>query len=161
MQPQDVFNRTFETTTAALDRWLDTIATDALIDRERTSEFWRVRLRPHQANACPVELMLSRGQTFDLDIGSESAVGHPVVNFSLFLPLLQAIAEGHVTHRAWSAQATGSVLTHEMIVRLPDGQDWTMRRLIMAGTAATELSAVARERSYVPYRRSEVAPPKA
>lgn len=153
MQPHDVFNRAFDATTTQLDQWLTLVAADADIEHERTANYWRVRLRPHQPGACPVELMLSRSQSYDLDAGSESVVAQPLTDLNLFQPLLQAVADGHLVHRTWAAQATGRVLTHELIVHLADGRDWRTRRIVHAGTAATELDAIARDRSYVAYRR--------
>lgn len=153
MQPQDVYNRLFDSTTAALDGWLATIGDVATIDKERTADYWRVQIRPSQSNACPVELMLSRKQTFDIDIGSESLTRQPVKDLTLLQGLLRAVADGNVVLRTWSAQATGAELTREIRAHLDDGREWSMRRLLHAGSAATELSAVARDRVFVAYRR--------
>ncbi len=154
MQPQDVYNRQYEATTAALDRWLTTITDVAAIDKERTADYWRVQIRPFQLNACPVELMISRNQTFDIDIGSESLTRQPVKDLTLLQGLLLAVASGNLILRTWSAQATGAELTREIRAHLEDGREWSMRRLLHAGSAATELSAVARDRVFVAYRRA-------
>lgn len=153
MQPQDVFNRAFDVATAELDRWLTAQASVASIDRESRPWYWRARIRPHVANACSAELMLSRNQTFDLEIGDEGLASQPISDFSLYLPLLQEVAAGNVVIRSWSALATGGILTREAIVTLPGGQFWSIRRFISAGTVGTESSAVARDQHYVPYRR--------
>jgi hypothetical protein len=153
MKPQDVFNQAFDRATAELDAWLPSLADDAVIDRERMPMYWRARLIPHQANACPVEVMLSRSQVFDIEAGTESAEGQPLQDFGLFLPLLQAVVDGHVIQRTWLSQATGSELNREWIVEIAPGQTWSMRRHVRAGTAATELSAVATDHAFVPYRR--------
>ncbi len=154
MQAHDVFNRAFDDATAAIEAWLPTIARDATVDRERTEQYWRVRLTPHQAEACPVELMLSRSQMFDCDVGPESAVGLHISDLGLFLPLLKAVVEGRVVLRTWSALATGSELVREMIVDVATAQQWTVRRLVQAGAAATEATAVASDHVYVAYRRA-------
>lgn len=156
MQPQDVYNRLFDSTTAALDKWLATIGEVAAVDTERTSDYWRVQIRPYQLNACPVELMIARNQTFDIDIGSESLARQPVKDLTLLQGLLHAVADGNVVLRSWSAQATGAELTREIRAHLDDGREWSMRRLLHAGSAATELSAVARDRVFVAYRRPVV-----
>ncbi len=153
MQPQDVYNRGYDATTAGLDRWVGTLGDVAHVEREQTSSYWRVRIRPRHSNTCPAELMLSRGQTFDLDVGSEAIVAQPAHDLALFQPLLEAIAHGQVVNRIWSAQATGAELAREMIVRLPDGRAWSTRRLVSAGTAETDLGALATDRAYVAYRR--------
>jgi hypothetical protein len=153
MQPQDVFNKTYEATTASLDHWLASVEPDAVIDHERAADYWRVRLIPHATTACPVELMVSRQQTFDLDIGAESLIGQPITDLAIFQPLLEAVVSGHVVARTWSAVATGAPLTKEVIVTLETGEQWPINRRISAGTAATELSAIAQDRVYVPYRR--------
>ena len=98
--------------------------------------------------------MISRDQSFDIDIGTESLVNQSVADLTLFLPLLQAIADGHVICRIWSAQATGIELIREIFVQPADHRDWSMKRIISAGTATTEMSAVACDRAYVAYRRS-------
>ena len=153
MQPQDVFNRGFDAAIASLDRWLDSIKDVAHIDREETAQYWRVRVEPRCPNTCPAELMVSRHQTFDLDIASECIVDQPASDLTFFQTLLEAVCDGRVVSRIWSAQATGAELTREVIVDLPDGRAWSTRRLISAGTAATDLSAVASDRVFVAYRR--------
>ena len=153
MQSQDIYNRDFDAATAVLDRWLRSLAPVAAIDRENTQGYWRARLNPHEPNTCPAELMLSRSQTFDVEVGPEGLANQPVSGFALFLPLLQAVAGGQVVHRTWSALATGSAVASEILVHLAAGQQWTARRIINAGSASTELTATAREHVYVPYRR--------
>lgn len=153
MQPQDVYNRAFDATTAAMDRWIETIKDVAHVEREQTNNYWRLRVRPFEPNSCAAELMLSRSQTFDLEIATEGLSSQPVTDLSLFQPLLQAIAEGRAVKRNWSASATGVELMREIIVRLTDGREWTMRRMVSAGTAATETSALANDRVFVAYRR--------
>lgn len=154
MQPQDVFNQAFDKATDEIDAWLQTMATVAAVDLERTAGYWRARLAPRGHNACPVELMLSRRQVYDIDIGGESLVAQPLEDVTLFLPLLQAIAAGHVVKRDWLARATGTTLTREKFVHLSDGRRWSLRRVVMAGTAATETSALARDHTYLGYSRS-------
>jgi hypothetical protein len=153
MQPQDVFNRAFDDATAAIDAWLSTVAGTAIVDREKTDTYWRLRLTPHEDTACPVELMLSRAQTFDCDIGRESAEAQPITDLGIFLPLLKSVTEGRVFLRTWSSLATGSEIMREQIVRLSDAQMWSIRRMVRAGSAATEATAVARDHVYVGYKR--------
>ena len=153
MQSQDTYNRDFDANIAVLDRWLDTLTMVAAVDRESAGAYWRARITPHEANSCPVELMLSRDQTYDIEVGPESLVHQPVAGFGIFLQLLQAIADGRVVRRSWSALATGCALTQEIIVRPPDGHDWSIRRVVNAGSAISEQTATARDHVYVPYRR--------
>jgi hypothetical protein len=154
MQPQDVFNRAFDDATAAIDAWLPTISAAATIDRERADRYWRVRLTPHEPGTCPIEIMLSRDQVFDCDLGHESAAAQPIADLGLFLPLLKSVSEGRVLLRAWSSVATGSEIMREQIVLLGRDQTWSIRRMVRAGSAATEVSAVADDRVYLPYRRA-------
>lgn len=154
MQPQDVFNRAFDATTADIDSWLPTLRGVAAVEREMTDQYWRGRLRPHEASACPIELMLSRAQVFDCDIGNESVVGLRIADLGLFLPLLKAVADGRVILRSWSSLATGSVIVREQIVLLGPEQTWAVRRMVRAGTAATEATAVADDHVYVSYGRA-------
>ena len=153
MQPQDVFNRGYDATTAGLDRWVGTLTDVAHVEREQTPSYWRVRIRPRCSNTCPAELMLSRGQTFDLDVGNETIIAQPATDLALFQPLLEAIAHGQVVSRVWSAQATGAELAREIIVQLPDGRAWSTRRLVTAGTEETDLAALANDRAFLAYRR--------
>jgi hypothetical protein len=153
MQPQDVFNRAFDDATAAIDAWLPTVAADTSVDREKTDRYWRVRLTPHEAGACPVELMLSRAQTFDCDLGQESVAEQPIADLGLFLPLLKSVTEGRVLQRTWTSLATGSEIMREQIVLLGSDQTWSIRRMIRAGSAATEATAIANDHAYVGYRR--------
>jgi hypothetical protein len=143
---------------AALTTRLPSIAAHAKIDRELAGRYWRVRLKPHQPNACPVELLLSRDQVFDCDIGPESAENQPITDLGLFLPMLWAITDGRVLLRSWRAHATGSELVRELVVDLAPDQTWSMQRRVRAGTATTEASAVASDQVYVAYRREVNAP---
>ena len=145
MQPQDTFNHAFDATTVALDRWLDSLADVATVEREHTADFWRARITPLESRSCPVELMLSRAQTYDLELGPESVANQPVTDLDLFLPLLQSIVAGDAVTRSWTAIATGSELTREMLVRLLDGQVWALRRIIAAGGATTSAITFAAE----------------
>jgi len=157
MQPHDVYNRNFDVATAELDRWLPCLADVADVDREATGAYWRVALQPHVRCGCPIELMLTRAQTCDVEIGPEGLSNQPVTDFSLYLPLLQAVVDGHVVHRRWSALATRCVLTREIVVHLADGREWSVRRVVSAGTAATEQTATASDHVYLPYRRAHAA----
>jgi hypothetical protein len=153
MQPQDVFNRAFDDATGAIDAWLPTVAGTAVVDREQTDGYWRLRLIPHEPSACPVELMLSRAQTFDCDIGTESAQAQPIADLGIFLPLLKSVTDGRVFLRTWGSQATGSEIMREQIVVLDADKMWSIRRMVRAGSAATEATAVARDHVYVGYKR--------
>ncbi len=154
IQPQDVFNREYDATTAALDVWAATLADVASIEREKTPTYWRLSMRPSEPNACAVELMLSRNQTYDLELANVALTNEPVLDFSLFRQLLDAIVGGSVISRSWSAQATGTELMREAVVPLADGHDWLIRRILHAGTAPTELSALASDHVFLPYRRA-------
>lgn len=154
MQPQDVYNRGYDATITALNRWIATLSDVAAIECEQTAGYWRVRICPFERNACAAELMVSRQQTFDLEVANEGMLGEQVADFSLFQPLLEAIARGNAVCRTWSAMATGSDLMREVIVKMADGREWSMSRIVTAGTAATELSAVANDRVFVAYRRA-------
>lgn len=153
IQPQDVFNRGYDTTIAGLDEWVATLADVAIIECERTPTYWRLSMRPSDSNACAIELMLSRNQTYDLELATVALTNEPLLDFSLFRQLLDAIVGGRVISRSWSAQATGTELMREAVVPLADGHDLLIRRILHAGTAPTELSALASDHVFLPYRR--------
>jgi hypothetical protein len=99
-------------------------------------------------------LQPSRNQVFDCDLGHESTAGQLITDLGLFLPLLKSVSEGRVLLRAWSSMATGSEIMREQIVQLGRDQAWSIRRMVRAGSAATEATAVADDHVYVPYKRA-------
>ena len=150
MLPNDLFQRSFDKTIGDLRGWLSARTTFARVDEEAAPTFWRCALSPTIAGACPVELILHRDQRFDITIGAETYEGRKIENIGVFLPLLDAIAEGRVVTRQAFSTRTGAPAGVETQVTLSHGALWTERR----GAAAANGSAIeTRDRYYVPYER--------
>jgi hypothetical protein len=158
MRPQDIYNRNFDAATTELDRWLETMRDVAAIDREQTQSYWRTRLTPNETNACPIELMLSRKQTFDIELGpgtfAESLSDQAITDLGQFLPIFEGVAAGNAELRRWRVASTGREVAREVVVRLAGGRTWSIRRsLANRGSGGPEPPTVADARAFLPYRR--------
>ena len=150
MLPTDVFVRGFDKTVADMRAWLGARRGAARVEEETAPTYWRCAMSPVIAGACPVELILHRDQRFDITIGTETYEGRLIENIAVFLPLLDAIAEGRVVTRQSFSTRTGAPAGVETLVTLSHGATWTARR---AGLASTDGALETRDRYYVPYDR--------
>ncbi len=152
MMPNDIFQRGFDRTVGDIRTWALQRKCQAQFDEETTPTYWRASIQPAVAGACAAELILYRDQRFDVTIGSETYEGRRIENLGVFVPLLDAIAEGRAVTRRWTSQATGRGAVIETIVTLSHGAQWSDRR-DLAAVAAQAGTQQKRDRYYVPYVR--------
>ncbi len=131
MQPNDVFERSYVKTIAELETAMRALADVAAIDHETTRGFWRGRVDPHAINACRFEVILYRAQMFDITLGLETYEARKVESLAVFMPILQALAKGHVITRRWSSTVTGAPVLVETLVTLADGAIWQDRHELL------------------------------
>lgn len=151
MLPEDTFRRAFEAATADLTRFAEAQREAAAVEHEMAPGFWRLAMRPLAVNACPVELLLHRGQTRDLAIASELYEATPVGDLALLRQMLEAIVAGRVVTRTWSSGLTGAAVACETIVTLAGGLVWSPVPAAIADVTGGTLTK--RDRHYVGYRR--------
>jgi hypothetical protein len=154
MLPDDVFRSRLQTTITALRYWAPSIADAARIEEAESGSFWKIAVAPRLAQACPFELILHFDQRYDLAIGEETYESLPIESFDLFLPFVEAIAEGEVVQRHWVSRLTGLERSVETLVTLVGGGIWREGRgdaheMPTLEDDGTEL----RERRFLPYRR--------
>jgi hypothetical protein len=154
MLPDDLFRSRLQTTITALKYWAPSIADAAHVEETETGNFWKIAVGPLMANACAFELILNFDQHYDIAIGEESYEGLPIESFDVFLPFVEAIADGRVVQRRWVSRLTGLERSVETLVMLAGGGIWREARgtsvaLPSLDDDGTEL----RERRFLPYRR--------
>jgi len=154
MLPDDVFNSRLQTTITALQYWAPSISDAARIEEAESGNFWKIAVAPHLAKACPFELILHFDQRYDVAVSDESYEALPLDSFDMFLPFVEAIAEGNVVQRRWVSRLTGLERSVETLVTLAGGHIWRESRgsgqsMPTLEDDGTELQ----ERRFLPYRR--------
>lgn len=154
MLSDDIFRNQLHATANAIERWLTHYERAAVVEVSSDAASWRVNIKPHAANACPVELILRIDQCCDLMIGAETYEELPIGDLGLFPKLLQSVADGGVVTRTSSSSTTGVVCRVETIVDLGDGSAWTGVRQPSHNPMAAANDLILRDRHYVAYARS-------
>ena len=154
MLPDDLFRSRLQTTITALKYWAPSIADAARVEERETGNYWKVVVAPKLAAACPFELILHFDQHYDLAVGEETYEGLPIESFDIFLPFVEAVADGRVVQRRWVSRLTGLERSVETLVMLAGGGIWretrgTSTALPSLDDDGTEL----REKRFLPYRR--------
>jgi len=132
MLPDDLFRSRLQTTITALKYWAPSIADAARVEESETGNYWKIAVAPKLTNACPFELILHFDQRYDLAIGEETYEGLPIESFDIFLPFVEAVADGRVVQRHWVSRLTGLERSVETLVSLAGGGIWRETR----GTSA-------------------------
>jgi hypothetical protein len=154
MLPDDVFRSRLQSTITALRYWAPSIADTAHVEEAETGNYWKIIIAPTLARACPFELILHFDQRYDLAIGDETYESLPIESFDIFVPFVEAIADGNVVQRRWISRLTGLERSVETLVAMGGGGIWREARgephlMPSLEDDGTEL----RERRFLPYRR--------
>jgi hypothetical protein len=155
MLPDDVFRSKLQTTITALRYWAPAIADSARVEESETGSFWKTTVAPFTPNACPFELILHFDQHYDVALDDETYEGLPIEGFDMFLPFVEAVADGQIVQRHWVSRFTGLERSVETVVTLANGGIWRETR----GAARTNAPPAADdgneliERRFLPYRR--------
>jgi hypothetical protein len=150
MLPQDQFDPRFDTAVASLAAWAATMRDAAEVTIERTASFWRLRLDPLSAGACPAEVILYRHQAYDVMIGPEAYEGLALDSPDAINPILEALVGGAVTTRTARSAATGESVEVHTMVGPPSNPLFSRTRTLAAAGAGHAISSV---KHYLPYRR--------
>lgn len=151
MIADDVYRSRLQATIASLKYWVPEIKDVAEVVEETERDFWKVRVDPRVAGACPFELMLRTDRKHDLIIAGELYEERPTGTLDVFLPLVEALAQGRVIQRRQFAAATIMPLSIDTIVTFADGTVWQAGRAL--GAAAAPVESITRDRHFLPYRR--------
>lgn len=154
MLPDDVFRSRLQSTITALRYWAPSVTDAAHVEEAETGTFWKIHVSPKLQQACPFELILHFDQRYDLAVGDESYESLPIESFDIFVPFVEAIADGSVVQRRWVSRLTGLERSVETLVTLRGGGIWREARgephlMPTLEDDGTEL----RERRFLPYRR--------
>ena len=152
MLATDAYLAKLEQTIASLKAWTGFIADVASVETSDGASSWRLVIRPKAPQACPVELLLRHDQLYDIAGASEVYEDQPADDLELFLPLLEAVAEGRVVTRTEQSKATGAVYAVETRIAAAAGRTWVRRRELPAARLADPEQTVFADRHYTPYR---------
>lgn len=153
MLSDDTFHAKLAQTMASLRAWSGFVADVCAIEDAEIGGSWHFGLTPHMPNACPVELLLRLDQRFDLTVASEQYEDRPIPSLDLFLPLVQAIADGRVVTRRVVSRMTGLVHATLTVVTLSDGGLFEDGHPNPDAPVLREASLEWRDTRYLPYRR--------
>lgn len=155
MSIDDRFRSRLQAAIASLRYWIPSIADSAAITQTDADDYWEISIEPHTPGACPFELVLRADGKHDMMIASETYEDEPTEDLDLFVPFAQAIANGSVIRRIYTARATRTPLAIETIVELADGTSWQRRRDLETGlNGDLPHDVVVRDRHFLPYRRA-------
>ena len=153
MISDDAYRAKLQQTIAEIRAWKGFIADVARYEEYETDSAWGVALTPRTPGACPIELVLRNDQRFDITIGGETYEDVAIASLDLFLPMIQAVAEGRVITRFAASAATGLLRDVSTLVTLADGSVFTKCRANPDAAFLPEPHLETRDTSYLPYRR--------
>ena len=131
--------------------WAELLQAVADVIVERAVSDRRLRLETNASGACSFEVILHRGQVYDVMIGSESYESLSLDAPDKLKPTLEAIAAGQVVTRTRRSAMTNRPIEIATIVGAAGNPLFERARITADLAAPSDLVAV---RHYVPYRRS-------
>jgi len=137
-----------------LRQWAAGFADVAAVDIGETAGHWRLNLVPHEAAACPVEIVLYSNQRYDCAIGGEIYEDQPATDLAHMLPLLEAITQGRLVTRVWRSRATAAALAVATIVETNAGAWQREHADTLFARIGVRDTATLHDRHYAPYRRA-------
>ncbi len=155
MPSEDSHRVNLQLTAASIKAWSGFVADVARLEIVEATDHCRVTMVPVVSGGCPVDLVID-GSALRCTgrIGAHDLPGWELPSLDLVLPLLKAVAEGHVVTRHTVSCATGLPLEIGTLVRLEDGSTLTIQ-----GTRSTTPSRPmdapmeSRETHFLPYRK--------
>jgi hypothetical protein len=143
-----------QATIASLRYWVPAISHAAKVEESESNGIWQLTVRPLFREACPFILKLSHKGWYSLTLDGIAFPERPVESLDIFLPLAEAITEGHVLRRRWVSPNTGLPYLVETIVKLTNGSSWSgMLRQSDADGGGDADYGIRQDRHYLPYRR--------
>jgi hypothetical protein len=154
MQFDDVFRRRLSKAAAELSAWARDAAGATDVAIVNTARYFKIDSRPKTPGAAAFELLIRADQFYDIAIAGEVYEDRAIDDAELFLPLVVAISEGHLSRRVTSSALTGTLQAIETIVDLDSRPQWSAKHVLVSGLAlapddATEIET----RRFLPYRR--------
>jgi len=154
MLSDDVFRSRLLATIESLRYFVPSIADVARCEEQSDTGFWKLTMSPQTAGACPVELILHSSQRYDIMVGNEVYEDREIVSLEHFVPLLEAISEGHVKERTYYSIATGALVSRTTFVRYQFGvwQDGSF----LSDVPVDDNALSWEDRHFLPYRRGKI-----
>lgn len=146
MIQDDVYRHGLQGTIEGLRYWVPSISDVARVSENGGEDFWHLTVVPRVAGACPFELLLRHDQRYDMILSGQTYENLLVSDLETFLPLTEAIIEGHVVQRRWSSTRTGALVAIETLIFAPGASAW------QAGVRPAS-GCESRDHHFLPYRR--------
>ena len=148
------YSSMLDQTIASLKAWTGFVADVARVEDDSDESAWRLSLTPQSPRACPIAIVLRLDRSYDLRIAGETYEGRPIASLDLFLPLIDAIAEGRVLTRRVFSATTGLPHGVSTVVTLADGRVLEEKHHCQPGFVKTDSATEIRDTHYLPYRRA-------
>jgi hypothetical protein len=152
MLSDDVFRSRLLATIESLRYFVPSIADVARSEEQGDSSYWKLSLVPNTAGACPVELILHSTQRYDVMVAGEAYEDREIISLDLFVPLMEAITDGHIVERTWYSLTTGTRIARETLINLRGGKLW-QDSLGLEAVRGNEESLRREDRHFLAYRR--------
>lgn len=152
MLSDDVFRSRLQATVESLRYFVPSVADVARSDETSAPGYWKLSLTPHTGGACPIELILHGSQRYDVMIGRETYEDREITSLELFVPLIDAVANGRVIERSWISLTTGLSVARETLISLTNSKSWQDGSGLNA-VAGNEEKFRRDDRHFLPYRR--------
>lgn len=154
MLSDDAYTSQLQSTIESIRYWLPSVADAVRAEEVETEGYWKVFVTPKTPGACPFELIFRADRHFDIVVAGETFEDLELKSFDYFLPLVEAIASGHVIQRRRVSPATGCPYDIETIITLGDGRAWCQKRQYAQGQGLTEPDGLERQdKHFLAYHR--------
>jgi len=154
MNPADAYLARLQATIASLRYWVPTVADVVRHEEFDSPDYWKLAITPNIATACPLELLLRADEHYDISVAGEYYEDLPIHSLDMLVPLVEAIAMGHVVQRVTTSARTGVKQRVETVVTLGNGEIWRQHRELTPPSPHTEPDEMlVTVRHFLPYRR--------
>lgn len=160
MIPDDQYRLEREQAIGSLEAWADSISDVADVEYGEDDAVWRLVVTPHADTACAFELGIRSDQFYDISLAGRFYEDIPVTRMTLFIDLVQAIADGRVIRRHFARAATGLETAAALSILFSSGEIWAQITHLAQPCRHDPEASIAREFHYLPYRVPTVVPSK-
>lgn len=153
MISDETYNNRLTDAKAALSHWADRNASGARITIDQGDLYWRIFAEPIEMSICPVELIFRDDRNYDIAVADASVEDQPIVDFDLFLPIFDSVAEGNVITRSYLTRTTHQLLAKRTIVPLVNYDNWVVLDKTALGERLGLADCLVDDRRYARYAR--------
>ena len=153
MISDETYNNRLTDAKAALSAWAERNAAGARIIIDQGDLYWRIFAEPVELSICPIELIFREDRNYDMAIADASVEDQPIVDFDMFLPVFDSVAQGSVITRSYLTRTTRQLLAKRTIVPLVSYDDWDVWNKTALGERIGLTDCLIKDRRYARYAR--------